>query len=65
MDKKDEDAGTVVKVDRTAVFQEARVFNVSPISPRKCRMLLTKIGLLLFTGEVFPQNEATTLFFGK
>jgi coatomer protein complex subunit gamma len=63
MDKKDEDAGAV-KVDRTAVYQEARIFNISPISPRKCRVLLTKIGLLLFTGESFPKTEATSLFFG-
>ena len=42
----------------------ARVFNTSPVSPRKCRILLTKIALLLFTGEKFPTNEATTLFFG-
>ena len=27
-------------------------------------MLLTKISLLVFTGEKFPTNEATTLFFG-
>lgn len=63
--KKDEDAeGAIVKVDRTSVFQEARVFNSSPISPRRCRILLTKIALLLFTGEKFPTNEATSLFFG-
>ncbi|KAI7218710.1 hypothetical protein KC365_g12537, partial [Hortaea werneckii] len=62
-DKKDEDAG-VLRVDRTSVFQEARVFNTSPISPRRCRILLTKIALLLFTGEHFPTNEATALFFG-
>ncbi|KAF2150440.1 Coatomer, gamma subunit [Myriangium duriaei CBS 260.36] len=62
--KKDEDDGGLVKVDRTSVFQEARVFNTSPISPRRCRILLTKIALLLFTGEKFPTNEATTLFFG-
>lgn len=42
----------------------ARLFNSSPISPRKCRTLLTKIAVLLFTGEKFPTNEATTLFFG-
>lgn len=42
----------------------ARLFNSSPILPRKCRVLLTKIGLLLYTGEKFPTNEATTLFFG-
>ncbi|KAI9769056.1 MAG: coatomer subunit gamma [Candelina submexicana] len=63
--KKDEDADqTIVKVDRTSVFQEARLFNSSPISPRRCRILLTKIALLLFTGERFPTNEATSLFFG-
>ncbi|KAF2397340.1 coatomer subunit gamma [Trichodelitschia bisporula] len=58
MDKKDEDSAGL-KVDRTA-----RIFHSSPISPRRCRVLLTKIALLLFTGEKFPTNEATTLFFG-
>ncbi|KAL8312934.1 hypothetical protein RB593_007252 [Gaeumannomyces tritici] len=63
--KKDEDADNgLVKVDRTQVFQEARLFNNSPIQPRQCRILLTKIALLLYTGEKFPTNEATTLFFG-
>ncbi|KAK0729680.1 adaptin N terminal region-domain-containing protein [Lasiosphaeris hirsuta] len=63
--KKDEDADTgLVKIDRTQVFQEARLFNSSPIQPRRCRILLTKIALLLYTGERFPTNEATTLFFG-
>ncbi|KAL8845260.1 MAG: hypothetical protein Q9176_000429 [Flavoplaca citrina] len=63
--KKDEDSDqTVVRVDRTSVFQEARLFNSSPISPKQCRILLTKIALLLFTGERFPTNEATSLFFG-
>lgn len=45
-------------------FILARLFNSSPISPRKCRTLLTKLAVLLFTGEQFPTNEATTLFFG-
>ncbi|KAJ5751728.1 coatomer subunit gamma [Penicillium odoratum] len=63
--KKDEDADQVmIKLDRTSVFQDARLFNSSPISPRTCRTLLTKIAVLLFTGEQFPTNEATTLFFG-
>jgi len=62
--KKDEEDAGVVRVDRTSVFQEARVFNTSPVSPRRCRILLTKIALLLFTGEKFPTNEATSLFFG-
>ncbi|TGZ82786.1 Coatomer, gamma subunit [Ascodesmis nigricans] len=63
--KKDEDNDQAIfKVDRTSVFQEARVFNTSPISPRKCRILLTKIAYLLYTGERFPTSEATDLFFG-
>ncbi|KAJ5861440.1 uncharacterized protein N7529_008750 [Penicillium soppii] len=63
--KKDEDADQVmIKLDRTAVFQDARLFNSSPISPRTCRTLLTKIAVLVFTGEQFPTDEATTLFFG-
>ncbi|KIV91814.1 hypothetical protein PV10_06312 [Exophiala mesophila] len=63
--KKDEDAEpSGFKLDRTSVFQDARLFNSSPISPRRCRILLTKLAILLFTGEKFPTNEATTLFFG-
>ncbi|KAI4692640.1 hypothetical protein J4E81_007056 [Alternaria sp. BMP 2799] len=64
MDKKHEDAGGVAQIDKTSVFQEARVFNQSPISPRKCRVILTKLALLLFTGESWGRQEATTLFFG-
>lgn len=50
--------------DKTTVIQEARVFNESPISPRKCRALLTRIIYLLYAGETFSTQEATTLFFG-
>lgn len=46
------------------LISTARLFNTSPISPRKCRSLLTKIAVLLFTGEKFPTDEATNLFFG-
>ena len=45
-------------------MRTARLFNNSPIQPRRCRILLTKIALLLYTGERFPTNEATNLFFG-
>ncbi|KAK5084295.1 coatomer subunit gamma [Lithohypha guttulata] len=63
--KKDEDAEpSGFKLDRTIVFQDARIFNSSPISPRRCRAQLTKIAMLIFNGEKFPTNEATTLFFG-
>ncbi|KAJ4286727.1 coatomer subunit gamma [Kalmusia sp. IMI 367209] len=64
MDKKHEDVGGVAQIDKTSVFQEARVFSQSPISPRKCRVILTKLALLLFTGESWGRQEATNLFFG-
>jgi coatomer protein complex subunit gamma len=64
MDKKQEDVGGVAQIDKTTVFQDARAFNQSPISPRKCRVILTKLALLLFTGESWGRQEATTLFFG-
>ncbi|WVR06443.1 hypothetical protein IAU60_003474 [Kwoniella sp. DSM 27419] len=63
--KKDEEAGTMSFYhDKSTVIQEARVFNESPISPRKCRALLTRIVYLLYIGETFSTQEATTLFFG-
>lgn len=50
--------------DKATIIQEARVFNESPISPRRCRSLLTRIIFLLYSGETFSTQEATTLFFG-
>ncbi|KAG1816211.1 coatomer subunit gamma [Suillus variegatus] len=41
-----------------------RVFNDSSISLRKCRALLARIVYLLYIGETFSAQEATTLFFG-
>lgn len=65
--KKDDELGVAPVAfwqDKASVLQEARVFNESPISPRRCRILLTKILYLLYTGESFTRQEATTLFFG-
>jgi hypothetical protein len=42
-DKKDEDSSGIFHLDKTQVFQDARAFNASPIQPKKCRILLTKI----------------------
>jgi len=42
-DKKDEDSGALLHLDKTQVFQDARAFNASPIQPKKCRIILTKI----------------------
>ena len=63
--KKEEEGGlNSFYNNKTTVIQEARVFNDSPISPRKCRLLLTRIVYMLYIGETFTTQEATTLFFG-
>jgi len=64
--KRDDDHGGLSSYynDKSTITQEARVFNESPVSPRKCRALLTRIAYLLYIGESFGQQEATTLFFG-
>lgn len=63
--KKEEESGlSSYYNNKTTIIQEARVFNDSPISPRKCRALLTRIVYLLYIGETLNAQEATTLFFG-
>lgn len=63
--KKEEESGiSAYYNNKSTILQEARVFNESPISPRKCRALLTRIVYLLYIGESFGTQEATTLFFG-
>ncbi|KAI0783408.1 coatomer subunit gamma [Abortiporus biennis] len=63
--KKDEESGlSTYYNNKTTIIQEARVFNESPISPRKCRALLTRLVYLLYVGETFNTQEATNLFFG-
>lgn len=64
LSKKNEEAVGSFYQDKASVVQEARVFNESPISPRKCRIVLTKVLYLLYTGETFGRQEATSLFFG-
>lgn len=52
-------------LDKMTVYQECNAgFNASPIQAKKCRLLLSKLIHLLQTGEKFPPDEATTLFFG-
>ncbi|CAJ0760188.1 8042_t:CDS:2, partial [Entrophospora sp. SA101] len=58
------DLGIFYLLDKSTVLQEARVFNETPIIPRKCRLLLTKIIYLLYLGEPLATTEATELFFG-
>ncbi|KAF2979873.1 hypothetical protein EK904_008150 [Melospiza melodia maxima] len=50
-------------LEKSAVLQEARLFNETPINPRRCLHILTKILYLLNQGEHFGTTEATEAFF--
>lgn len=65
--KKDEEDGSGVnpfaKISKTATLQEARAFNETPVNPRKCALILTKILYLINHGEKLSTQEATDAFF--
>ncbi|KAH8851483.1 Coatomer subunit gamma-2 [Schistosoma japonicum] len=65
-DKKEEDEGhgaVYAKLDKTAVLQEARLFNQTPLNPRKCVHILTKILVILGQSDKVGKVEATDTFF--
>jgi coatomer protein complex subunit gamma len=67
-DKKDDEDGSsasnpFANLEKTAVLQEARVFNESPVNHRKCTHILAKILYLLNSGEAVGTTEATECFF--
>ncbi|KAG8910243.1 coatomer subunit gamma [Tulasnella sp. 408] len=63
--KKDEESGlNAYYNNKSTIIQEARIFNESNVSPRKCRALLTRVVYLLYLGETLNTQEATNLFFG-
>ncbi|KAM9389574.1 coatomer subunit gamma-2 [Phaethornis superciliosus] len=66
-DKKDEESGSgsnpFQNLEKSSVLQEARIFNETPINPRRCLHILTKILYLLNQGEHFGTTEATEAFF--
>ncbi|KAH8032645.1 hypothetical protein HPB51_026098 [Rhipicephalus microplus] len=47
----------------TLTVSQARTFNETPVHPRKCAEILTKILYLLNQGEVLGTREATDAFF--
>ncbi|XP_026474774.1 coatomer subunit gamma isoform X1 [Ctenocephalides felis] len=65
-DKKEEEDGggnPFQNIEKTTVLQEARTFNDTPVNPRKCTHILTKILYLLNQGEQLGATEATETFF--
>jgi len=66
-DKKEEeerDGGNqYANLSKTSVLQEARLFNETPVNPRKCIAVLTKILYMINQGETLGTSEATECFF--
>ncbi|KAE9556241.1 hypothetical protein FO519_000580 [Halicephalobus sp. NKZ332] len=65
-DKKDDEVAggnPFAHLDKTAVVQEARAFNETPINARKCAQILCKLLYLFQHGEVISRTEATDTFF--
>ncbi len=67
-DKKEDEDGAGVSnpfanLEKTSVLQEARVFNETPVNPRKCGTILAKILYMINKGEVLGTREATECFF--
>ncbi|XP_063394004.1 coatomer subunit gamma-2-like [Cydia fagiglandana] len=65
-DKKEEEEGggnLFQNLDKTTLIQEARYFNSTPVNPRKCILILSKILYLLNQGEKLTTHEATDMFF--
>ncbi|XP_060078948.1 coatomer subunit gamma-2-like [Ylistrum balloti] len=65
-DKKEEEDGggnPFHNIEKSSVLQEARTFNESPINPRKCAHILTKVLYLINQGEQIGATEATEAFF--
>jgi len=63
-EEEDKDGGNPYSnLEKTSVLQEARLFNETPVNPRKCTAVLAKILYLLNQGEVLGTTEATECFF--
>uniref|UniRef100_A0A1B0D8I4 Clathrin/coatomer adaptor adaptin-like N-terminal domain-containing protein n=1 Tax=Phlebotomus papatasi TaxID=29031 RepID=A0A1B0D8I4_PHLPP len=65
-DKKEEEDGggnPFQNLEKTAVLQETRSFNETPVNARKCTHILTKILYLINQGEQLAAREATDCFF--
>ncbi|KAK6174948.1 hypothetical protein SNE40_013500 [Patella caerulea] len=62
--KEEEDGGNPFNnLEKSSVLQEARIFNETPINPRRCGHILTKILYLINQGETIGATEATEAFF--
>jgi coatomer protein complex subunit gamma len=62
--KKFEDTDSGALPDKMTVFQDClSAFNASPVDAKRSRLLIARLLRLLYSGDTFPRQEATTLFF--
>lgn len=57
--------GIFTNIDRVNVVQETRAFSDTPLSPKRCVTILSKVLYLLGQGEQFNEKDATTVFFAS
>ncbi|CAL9738079.1 coatomer subunit gamma [Monosporozyma servazzii] len=62
--KKSENQAAGELPDKMTIYQDCmNTFNESPVNPKRCRVLISRLLRLLANGETFPESEATALFF--
>jgi coatomer protein complex subunit gamma len=63
--KDDEESGgnPFLRLEKSAVLQETRIFNDNVINARKCATVLTKVLCILNQGVTMNSTEATEVFF--
>ncbi|CAL9732588.1 coatomer subunit gamma [Monosporozyma unispora] len=62
--KKSENQAAGELPDKMTIYQDCmNTFNESPVNPKRCRVLISRLLRLLADGETFPESEATALFF--
>ena len=64
---KDEDAifNQFQSLDKAGVLQDVRTFNKSPISPKTCLNILSKLIYIMNHGYIISTSEATGAFFAS
>ena len=55
--------GPFTNINKTTLVLDSRVFNETPLSSKRCHSVLSKLLFILYNGETFNTNDATTIFF--
>jgi coatomer subunit gamma len=55
--------GPFTNINKTTLVLDSRVFNETPLSSKRSHPVLSKLLFVLYNGETFTTNDATTIFF--